>query len=171
MLWVSLIVLPLAVSLMVWKFLVAPQKVQLDHWRDKQLLIELKPKLEMILKGSKQLLSDSQQTGFVEEDPAAVMQAIERIARERHVEVREIRSNDKTASKSDEEARNSIPGFKTIPLDLEVQGNFDKLARWIGEVENQVGLQVDSWSMAPSTELNQPHRLTLRMTAYLRGRT
>lgn len=166
----AILILPLLVNGFLWKSFTLPQQARLREWREKRLFIELKPKLEAVLGESRQLLIGWEKASFVREDPAAAIQAIQRLVGRHRVEIKEIRAEEDESLRQDaKQAQRATPGFSTMSLNLAVTGSFDRLARWISGVEAQPGLQINSWELESGEESNQPHSFTGDITVFLRG--
>jgi len=111
------------------------------------------------------VLADWRRSSFTSDDPAAVMQAVERLAGRHHVQLKQLSAVGTTASA--EHATGSANGV--IPVEVEATGRFNQLAHWMSDVEARSGLQMDSWELAPIKTAEQSYRLTVRMTAFLQG--
>ncbi len=155
--WAIVLIVPLVINLLVWYGLVRPQQRALENWQETHSAAAMKPKLETLLAQSQQLLSQWTQTSFSQADPAAVMQTIQRLAGVYHLQVKELTTT----------SAQPVGGSATMPLELEVLGSYHKLARWMGDVESQAGLQIDSWTITPGHEPGEPHHLSVHMTALL----
>ena len=158
--WVVVIVAPMIFNGFVWAMLVRPQEARVSTWRQAHELAALKPKLEGLLTDSHRAFMDWERTGFVASDPAAVTQAVQRIAGRHRIQIKEVNTKAETGK--------APAGFTTASLDVKATGHFSKLAHWMGELEAQSGLQIDSWTMAASSEPGKPHELTVNLTAFLR---
>ena len=175
--WPEVLLIPLAANLVVWGVLYGPQKRRLESWREAQLLVEQKPRMEALLRESREVQSGWESTRFSKKDPSAVVEVIQQLAGRHGVEITHIQtqgasSKGKGAVPSKQKAAPSaraVGGFSTVAVQLEAVGNFGKLARWMSDVETQYGLQIDSWSMTAGNEAGQPSRMTLQITAFLRG--
>ena len=161
--WIGLFVAPLLINGMVWKALVVPARNQLEAWQETATVRKLTPKFEALLVESRKILADWARSAFTSDDPSAVMQAIQRLAGVHHVRIKELSATGQPTGRSDQAA-----SIGTLPLELEVTGRFSQLAHWMNGVEGQSGLQIDSWTLAPGQMAGQAHRLTIKMTAFLR---
>lgn len=148
--------LPLAVNVLVWRGLVAPSQHRRDTLRQALMATEIKPALESALVQSHETLAAWQATTFTASDPAAVMQTLQRLAGRHGVQIKTLEGGSQ-----------QMEAAATMPLDLEVTGRFNRLARWLSDVERCAGLQVESWTIAPGVESGQPHELTIKLTAQL----
>jgi len=160
------VAIPLAVNIAVWRVLVVPQQASLRAWRNTRVLTELQPKLAALLSQAHQTLAEWQRTSFASNDPSAVMQAVRQLAGRHHVEVRELNVSGAAAPTAEHGA---LPVKGTVPIEFEATGRFNRLARWMSDVERQSGLQVDAWELTPATAADQSCRLTVKMTAFLQG--
>ena len=148
---------PLAVNLAVWALLVAPAQRRVAASRSARSLLELKPQLESLLRRSNQLLMSWDRTVRTGDDPAASTALLERLADQHHLQLtklsgRQSRSEGTGASAS------------TMPVELEVVGRFSKLARWLGDVEAQPGLRIESWNMTPGGQFGGPAHATVKLS-------
>ena len=157
--WVVVFGAPILVNGLLWMVLVTPLQMRLRTLRSAQAVAEIKPALEVLLKESHKILSNSNspRTGFGEEGDFAVTSALEQLASRHHLQV-EVRTKGPQGS--------SAKG-STIPLEVVVTGHFNKLGRWISDLETQSNLQINSWTLIPGKEPNQPPQLTADITAFL----
>ena len=159
---------PLVLNLFLWRSFVTPQQGRLRQSVEGRTLAEAKPKLEALLGKSQQLLKNWKQSAFSKEDPAQAMQVIQKIGMKHHVQIQEIRSAGQQASQnSSAEAKQAIPGFSEMPVELEVKGSFGKLVRWLGDIENESGLEVESWEIVPAKYPDEPHKLMVDLKVLL----
>jgi type II secretory pathway component PulM len=161
-LWAAVLSIPLIVNSLFWSWLVVPQRGQVRVWHDAKIVAALKPKLDAVLTESEQILTDAERTGFASQDPAAVMEAIRRLAGAHRVDVKEIRMERQEGKAS------GVAGYSAMPVQLQVSGRFSKLAHWMSAVESQAGLQVEQWSIAPGKAPSEPLQLSVTLTALLR---
>ena len=157
--WAAFFVAPLAVNFLVWAVLVRPPQQQASHWRDAKALVELKPKLDVLLAESRRMLMDVERTGFSKDDPSAITQAIDRLAGRHRVALGTIDTKQDQAKGRSETA---------MSLTVDVRGRFSKLAHWMSEVEAQSGLQIESWTLSAGDKPGDLHTLTVNLTAFLR---
>jgi len=160
--WAVLFAAPLILNGLIWSLLVRPPQWQLAQWRNAQSLTELKPKLDALLTESRRMLMDWERTAFTNDDPAAVTQAIERLAGRHHVQIVAINTKQDSSERSTRE-------MTATSLTVDASGRFSKLAHWMSDVGTQSGLQVDSWTMTAGNKPGDPHKLTVNLTAFLRG--
>ena len=163
--WALVFAAPLLANVILWHVLVAPQRSGLRAMQDARTIAALKPKLDAMATTSRQLRSKVGQTRFTSDDPSAVMQTVQRLAGRHRVQVKALSSKGQEQKGTDR----AVPGYATVPLDLQVTGRFGQLARWISAVESQPGLQVESWTLTPSKDGNQATQLTVALTAFLRN--
>ena len=163
--WIALMAIPLVVNSVAWVTLVVPQRRELEVWRETQTVTELKPKLESLLAESHQMVTDWRRTAFTNDDPSAVMQAIQRLAGQHHVQIKELSASQAAVGHTAPLGSTS----SVMPLELEVTGRFSQLAHWISDVEAQAGLQIDSWKLSSEEGADQFRRLTIKMSAFLQG--
>ena len=158
--WAALFAAPLAVNLLVWAVLVRPPQQQAHRWQDATALTQLKPKLDWLLGESRRMLMDAERTGFTSDDPSAVTQAIDRLAGRHRVELGKIdMKRDQVKGRGD----------TAMSLTVDVRGRFSKLAHWMSEVEEQSGLQIESWTISAGDKPGGAHTLTVELTAFMRG--
>ena len=156
-LWAAFIAIPLMVNGLVTATLVTPQKVKLQDWRDAKTLAVLKPKLKELLAESRQARMAQVEGGTILlQDAQGAMQSLQKSAGRNNVQITETRMQG-------EEARSS----NSILLELEVTGAFNKLARWMSDVESQSTFQINSWNLKPATD--QPLHLSIKITAFVGG--
>ena len=156
--WALVLSLPLAVNLAVWRGVLAPQQRHRQAIRQALVAVEVKPTLESALAEGHRLLLAWKATEFTTSDPAAVMQAIQRLAGRHGLQIKELHGGPQQLSAG-----------ATMPLELEVTGRFGKLAHWLSDVEQCAGLHIDTWTLSPGPEPGQVHRLTVKLTANLRA--
>lgn len=166
-----LLTLPLIVNSVIWGNLTVPQREKLQEWRDQQRFIELKPKFEAVLLESQKTLGHWEQTSFSKEDPSAAMETIERLAGHHRLEIKGIHLREKESNQPGaEQTKQDNPFFTTMSLNLNVAGSFDRLARWVNDIEAQSGLRIDSWKLASATASKQTPRLDVNITVFLKGK-
>lgn len=173
--WVALVALPLVINVAVWVLLVAPQQQALTALRQTQTITELKPRLAALVTESQQLLTAWQRTTLPADDPSSAMQRIQRLAGQHRVRVQEINAHGQQASVEaapPTESRKPSGGHlgghsSTVPLALEVIGSFGNLAHWLGDVERQSGLQVETFTLAPESKEDRVQHLSVKLTALL----
>ena len=165
--WALVFAVPLLANLLLWRVLVEPQRASVGNARDAQAIATLKPQLESLTNQSRQLRAQSgqsAQSAFAQDDPSSVMQMVQRLAARHHVAVKELTSKGQT----EKTPGRSIAGYSTVPLDLQVSGRFNQLARWMSAVESQPGLQVESWTLSPGKDAADATTLTVALSAFLR---
>ena len=169
--WLALLAIPLLVNGLLWHLLVRPEQATLQSLRDAHTLTALRPKLEALLAESHQLVTEWQRTSFSAGDPSTPMQTIQRVAGLHRVKIEQITAMGQAAAQAPTGQTQSspVPGYTTMPIELEVIGRFSKLAHWMSAIESQAGLQVDSWMITPGTGSNNAHRLHVALTALLRA--
>lgn len=165
--WLALAALPLALNIVLWRGVVQPQAQELRAWRDLKLFAALQPRLVANLGESHRAVMAWQRTVFSITDPSAVMQTVRRLADQFHVQVGEMTT--KGAMQGAMKTEPMAASYSTMPLELQASGSLSKLARWMSAVEQQAGLQLDSWTITGATEPGQPHHLAVKLTAILRG--
>jgi len=153
--WLIFLAVPLLVNGLVAATFVAPQKVKLQDWRDAKTLAAIKPKLKTLLAESHQVRMEQLEGGTTLQDAQSAMQALQKSAGRNGVQITETRLQGERTQSSG-----------SIPLELEVTGAFNKLARWMSEVESQNTFQINSWTL--STQ-NQNLRLSIKMNAFVGG--
>ena len=156
--WAFVLSLPLAANLAAWHGVLAPQQRHRQAIQQALAATEVQPTLESALTEGHQILAEWKAAGFSTSDPAAVMQAIQRLAGRHGLQIKELHGGSQQTGAG-----------TTMPLELEVTGRFGKLAHWLSDVESCAGLQVDTWTLTPDSEPGQPHRLTVKLTADLRA--
>ena len=170
--WLAFLAIPLVVNVAIWKTLVMSQQRRLQDWRQTQVAAQLKPKLETALTESHKLLGEWEHMTLTAEDPAAVTQAIRKLAGRHDVQLVTILSKSSPGNVSQEKTKGpsaaSVPGFTAMPLELTATGRFNKLMDWISALEAQAGLRVDSWELTSGEKPGQPHQITMSLTALLR---
>ena len=164
--WLLVLALPVLANGLLWRKLVVPLQADLQQWHDKQTLTTLRPRLEELLGESRRLVSAWERNRPFVDDPAAALQAIQRLA-DRH----KVRLTQRTAGgvratgrgrgrEAEAEARVSV---EAVTLDLEAAGRFSKLAHWLSDIEAQPGFQVESWAFTPAKEAGEPLQLTVKL--------
>ena len=155
--WVVLFALPLAVNLVLWAGFVAPQKKQLETVRRTDAMYTLVPRVESLLKESRQAIVAWERSGVSGGDSSAALQALRRQADKYNVRLSELAASRGGRSG---EAQSASPTVK-----VDATGRFSRLARWLSAVERQPGLQVESWSLVPDGD---ELRMTAEITAVLK---
>ena len=163
--WAALFLAPLVLNGLVWSVFVHPRQRQVARWQDARTLAALKPKLDALLTESHDMLMEWGRTDFTSADPSAVTQAIERLARHHRVQLGQVN----TTSGEGEAHQQAPKGMAAVSLTVDVSGRFSKLAQWLSDVERQSGLQVESWTLAAGAKPGDPHKLSVNVTAFLRG--
>ena len=163
--WLVLFCAPLLINGLVWRVLVVPQRAALQVWRDHQAVTELRPRLETLVAESQKMLTEGQRRSVFGKDPAFMTKTIQDLAGKHHVQIQKIHANDRGGGL----ARGPLPGLSAMPIEVEASGNFNKLARWMNDLESQIGFQMDSWTLTAGQGPDQPHRLAMKMTAFVRG--
>ena len=158
---VALFAAPLAINLAVWALLVAPQQRRLETARSARRLMELKPRLESLLRRSNQLLMSWNRTEGTGDDPAASTALLERLADRHHLRLTKLTGRQQ---RSEGTADSAV----TMPLELEAVGRFGKLARWLSDVESQSGLQVEAWTLT-SGQPDEPARMTVKLSVIMKA--
>ena len=160
--------LPLIINSLIWRQLTIPQQVKLQEWRDQQRFVELKPKFEAVLLEAQKTLGHWEQTSFSKEDPSAAMETIERLAGHHRLEIKGIHLREQEPARPGaEQTKQDSSFFTTMSLNLNVAGSFDRLARWMNDIEAQSGLRIDSWKLASATVSKQTPRLDVDITVFL----
>ena len=67
------------------------------------------------------------------------------------------------------QGRGSVSGLSPLSLELDVTGNFGKVARWMSDLETQSGMQIDSWTLTAGADPGEPHKLGIKLTAFVRS--
>ena len=155
---VALLALPLALNLVIYAGAVQPLQAKVTTSHQVRLLNALKPALESSLTESSQILAAWRRSGFSTSDPSAVMQMLRQLAATHGVHIATLDSGAQTTA-----------GGTSMPLELEVSGRFGRLAHWLGDLETRSGFRIESWAFARGQEARDPERLTIKLTALLRG--
>ena len=166
--WAIFLVAPVLVNVFVDQSFVSPQRARLRGMEETKKITVLKPKLEVHLAETNQLLSGWDKSIFTKEDPSRAMQVIQKLGAESHVEIQEIRSKGQKFSEKKAEGSQTLSGYSQMSMDLEVRGSFSKLLRWMNEVEKQTGLEIDSWKMISGENPGDPHKLTVNVSVFLK---
>ena len=167
--WLALLSLPVFLNGFLWGHFTFPAEAKFHNWRDAAQFFEYKPKLEALLREADGLLKSWQEKNFGKEDPSAAIQVIERLAGKNRIEIKKVDLADESGKHAEKPPKPALPQISTVSLSLEVAGSFDKLARFMSDVENETGLQMEAWNMTSTTASDQPHRLTMTITAFLQG--
>ena len=171
--WLALALIPLAVNLVLWHLLYVPQRAALWKQRQAWILVEKKPEIETLLKESHKLRASWEPTQFSRKDPSAAVEAIQQMVGRYGLQIRNLQTQGSGGragmpAAAGKNAAARVPGFSTMPISLELAGSFNKLARWMTDVESQYGFQIDSWQITGSGELGSLSRMTVQVTAFLR---
>jgi len=160
-LWLGLILIPLLFNALVRFAIFEPLQKRLGSLQTRYAFVQDRPRLEAALRQSDELLQSWAQGVFPAGDTAAVNAAIERLAKQYHLQVGRVQG--KVTGQS------PVPGISTESLDVELAGSFHKLARWVGDVEAHPGFQIESFTFTPGKESNLLVHVTGKMTALMRG--
>ena len=167
--WALVLILPIAVNLIVWNAVVRPERLNLKTWRDTRSLTQIRPELETLLGQSGQMIAQWENSIYKKDDPSAAMQMIQRLATENRVQVKGIQTKLYEETPSSARKGNNALGLTEMPVDIAVVGSYAKLAKWLSDLEAQRSLQINSWTLQPSTDADRLLHLTLRVTVLLRG--
>ena len=154
--WIAFIAVPLLVNGFVAAVFVTPQKTQLQAWHDAETLATLKPKLKELLGESHRIRVEESNQGAIMQDAQGAMQAIQKTAAQNSVQVIETRMQGQGEE-----------GASMLPFELEVTGTFNKLARWVSDLESQKNFRIDSWALRPLP--NQTLQLSVKMAVFVGG--
>lgn len=169
--WALLLVVTLLIDWAIWKIAVLPQQEKLKAWREMEIFTELKPKLEALIVESNQLREDSKQSLFDKDDPSQAMQVIQSLALKHRIEVGQINLKGKdSVSENAKRIERDFPGFSAVSMDLNATGGFDRLARWMNDMESQDGFQIDAWTMKSDKDSSKPPQLNMGVTVLLKGK-
>lgn len=146
--WALVLAVPLLVNGAIWATLVIPQQRQERAWRARRAMTELKPKLETLVTTSHRLVAEAERSGEAPRDPAAAIQLVQRLADRQHLRLSTLKAGGKAAPTT---------------VGVEASGRFSKLARWLGDVEAQPGLLIESWHMTPGEQPGEPARATVAL--------
>lgn len=171
-LWIAVISAPLLINGFIWTVMIAPQKNQLAEWRKVQVIMELKPQLQVLTDEGAALISEWPITLFDHEDKSAVTQTIQQLARQHRVTIHELGMRNKQVAKriatQNTRTASNKEGSKlnesTAPFSVEVSGNYGKLAHWLSAIEAQPGLRIENW-VVTSDENSNEHKAQVNITA------
>lgn len=141
--WIVLFALPLVVNVVLWMAYVAPQTQRLDTAKRKDAMLTLVPRVETLLKDSRNAIVAWERSGLRGGDATAALQALRRLADKHRVQLGELASN-RAGARGGRDRSAQTPTVK-----VEATGRYSRLARWLSAVERQAGLQVESWSIVP----------------------
>ena len=145
--WALVLLVPPLVNGALWVTLVIPQQRREQSQRSMRTMTDLKPKLETLLNASSRLVAAAKQPGGASDDPSAAIQRVQRLADRHRVRLSTLKAGGKAAA-----------------LDVEATGRFSKLARWLGDVEAQPGLRIESWNMTPGEQFGGPAHATVKLS-------
>ena len=155
----ALLAVPLALNLVIYAGAVRPLQASVTTSRQARRLNTLRPALESAVTESSHILALWRRTGFSASDPSAVMETLRQLATTHGVHIATLDSGAQTTA-----------GGTSMPLELEVSGRFGRLAHWLGDLETRSGFRIESWAFARNgQEARDPERLTIKLTALLRG--
>ena len=154
--WIALFVSPLLLNLFLWSCIFLPLQKRLSSLQSARASVEVKPSLETSLKESDLILKalNQGQASFSGEDPSVVTEAFQQLVTRHHLLMADL----KTGS----------PGGRGIPLEAELSGSFNKLARWISDLEADPRFQMDSWNFKAGAP-HEPTVLRVKLTAFTQG--
>ena len=145
--WALVLAVPPLVNCAIWVTLVIPQHRQEQSRRSMRMMTELKPKLDTLLDTSSRLVTAAKQSWRDSKDHSAAIQLVQRLADRQHVRLSTLKAGGKAAA-----------------LDVEASGRFSKLARWLGDVEAQPGLLIESWNITPGEQPGEPAHATVKLS-------
>ncbi len=143
--WAILFVAPLFINILLWQAVIRPEQSRLRQRSEISRMEELKPRFETVLTESQVLLSGEKQTGFEKRDVSQTLDELQRWARQYHVEIKNSKIKESGPSGAE--------------LNVNVTGNFDRIAQWVSEIEKSPRLQLSTWTLTAAEELNRPHQL------------
>jgi type II secretory pathway component PulM len=149
------LVAPLAINAVVWSAVLTPLQANLQRLRNLEAATEMRPQLEKMIRESDGILQTWSTTSFGRDDVAAVSPAIRRSAARQHLTLTDIK----------ESSGGMFTGPNVRSLEVQASGRFNKLARWMSDLEKGAGFVVDSCSMKGDGTGNCT--MTLRVTAFL----
>lgn len=149
--WALVLAVPLLVNGAIWATLVIPQHRQEQSWRSRRMMTELKPKLDTLLDTSSRLVTAAKQSWGDSKDPSAAIQLVQQLADRQHVQLSTLKAE-----------RAGAVGAAAA-LDVEASGRFNKLARWLSDVEAQPALLIESWHITPGGQAGEPARATVAL--------
>jgi hypothetical protein len=146
----AIIALSLFFNMLFNKFFVAPVQQNQNAHQDVSNLIELKPRLEGLLSESETMMNNWMASSWKIKEPMHAIEQLQQLARKHDIKIKETRliSNTKELNKGME--RKSGESFE-VPISLEVSGNFNKLGRWLNELENQPLVRIEKSKFQAST--------------------
>ncbi len=169
----KLMLIPLALNLVLWQVLYIPRRVILRDWRQAGILLEKKPKIEALLKESREVRVSWEPTRFSQKDSSAVIEAIQQLAGRYDLYIHKLQTQESSPGRKAKPAAASknaspkIKGFSTMSVSLDLRGSFSKMVCWISDLESQYGFQIDSWQIIGPSESGQPTQMTVQVTAFL----
>ena len=164
-LWVAVLVGPFLVNGALWLCLVRPQRAALRAWRDVQAVTEIKPRLEASLAESQQALLEWEKTSQLGGEASSVRPTVQQSAERYGLQVNKISVQERGGW----QGRGPVSGLSPLSLELDVTGNFGKVARWMSDLETQSGMQIDSWTLTAGADPGEPHKLAIKLTAFVRS--
>ena len=163
-LWGGFLLAPLLVNLFVRRSFVHPAQVRLLEAHEARIVRKLEPKLEGLLKQSGEILSRSRGGTFTKQDPSAPIQALRKFGTEQHVQLKDLRSAEPTASQQND-SKMKVP---QMLLEVKAFGSFAKLARWIEDVEREPGLAMESLTLKTGPDPSGPQQeLEARIAVFM----
>lgn len=171
--WLKLALIPLAVNLVLWQLLYIPRRAALRGWQQTGILLETRPKIEVLLKESRESMVSWEPTRFSRKNPSAAAEVIQQLAGRYDLYVHKLQTQEASLARKGKPAAASknapakIQGFSTMSISLDLRGSFSQMVRWISDLESQYGFQIDSWQIIGSSELSQPTQMTVQVTALL----
>jgi len=170
-LWLAVLTVPVVINMCIWIAVISPQRAEYHRWRDMRTLTTLKPQFEATMATSRQLLQAWQSTMYNADNPAQVMEDIQRLAAQHrvHATTVDVRTHRGlgSATLSRKRAADGTAVYATMPLTVELSGGYGHIAHWIEAVESHAGLQIDSWELSTESELDKTHQFVVELTAYL----
>ena len=121
-------------------------------------MTETRPQLELLIQQGDGILASWKGSAFSRDDVASVSPALQRSSEKHRVLIKQIREG-KTPG--------AVSGPNTRHLEIEAAGRFNKLARWLSDLEGHAGFVVDSWTIASDGGAGGSCKLTMNITAIL----
>ena len=148
--WLTILVVPVAVNLLIWKIGVIPARAELTAAQELTSLVQIKPQLETLIAQSDRLLLDREHEAYITEDTASAEKWIRTLAKTKGVKIEEVNNKEPES-----------PSAALIPVELKVTGGYFRLTHWLNAMEENPNIQMDHFLLGPSSAPGADNQLDI----------
>lgn len=158
---------PAMINGILWVAVVIPHQHRLQAAQEASTLTTIQPRLEALVKESRETLLRETASDAMGEDRSAPMTLVRNLAQRHRLEIAELRVQGSRAAPA-AKRRGAEPAAqasaeRTIPVDVELVGPFHRLARFISDLEATTTLQMESWTLGGYEEATRSSRLKAQL--------